>query len=182
MAQALPSKILRDLISQTPLIIDQRRDGPRFQEALSGLSTPALQAFYGRLSTEERRRFHYAANICLGYESWSRLYQELVVQETQTRLSDRLDESYAHRSKELARREELLAAERQDLEKQLMQLEAENQALRRENRALEDEVARLQNAHFGLKDQQEQTLKLIERYKGLIANLRRMLPEAAAHI
>ncbi len=182
MAQALPSKILRDLISQTPLIIDQRRDGPRFQEALSGLSTPALQAFYGRLSTEERRRFHYAANICLGYESWSRLYQELVVQETQTRLADRLDESYAHRSKELARREELLAAERQDLEKQLMQLEAENQALRRENRALEDEVARLQNAHFGLKDQQEQTLKLIERYKGLIANLRRMLPEAAAHI
>lgn len=102
-----------------------------------------------------------------------------MVQETQARLADRLDESYAYKSKELARREEMLAAERQDLEEQLMQLEMENQALRRENRGLQDELARLKNAHFGLKDQQEQTLKLIERYKPLIADLRRLLSEAA---
>jgi septal ring factor EnvC (AmiA/AmiB activator) len=182
MAQALPSKFLRALISQTPLIIDQHRDGPKFQDALSGMSTPALQAFYGRLSMEERRRFHYAANICLGYESWSRLYRELVVQETQARLADRLDESYASKSEELRQREEMLATERQDLEEQVMQLEAENLALRRENRGLQDELARLRNTHFGLKDQQEQTLKLIERYKALITDLRRLLPEAAAQL
>jgi predicted nuclease with TOPRIM domain len=122
------------------------------------------------------------ANLCLGYESWSRLFQKLVVQEIQARLADRLDESYAYKSKELAQREEMLAAESQDLEEEIMQLEAENQALCRENCELRDELARLRNARLGLKDQQEQTLNLIERNKGLIADLREFLPEAAAQL
>jgi regulator of replication initiation timing len=178
MVRVSPVRTLRDLISQTPLIIDQSRDGPRFQNALSGLSTSQLQAFYRRLNAEERRRFHYVANVCLGYESWSRLFQELVVQETQARLADRLEDAYAYKSAELRQREERLEAERQDLEEQLMELEAENQALHQENRRLREELERVRNAHLGLKNQQEQTLKLIERYKGLIADLRRFLPEA----
>ncbi len=182
MVQISPKKTLRNLISQTPLIIDQSRDGPRFQNALSGLSTPQLQAFYRHLGAEERRRFHYVANVCLGYESWTRLFKELVVQETQARLADRLEDAYAYKSAELRQREEMLEAERQNLEEQFIELEADNQALRRENRRLRDELEQMQSAHLGLKDQQEQTLKLIERYKGLIADLRRFLPQAPANL
>jgi FtsZ-binding cell division protein ZapB len=180
MQQATPLKILRELIGITPLIIDQSRDAPRFQNALAGLATPQLQRFYGRLTAEEKRRFHYVAIICLGYESWSRLYQELVIQETQARMVDRLEDTFASRSEELRQREEMLETERQSLEEQLMELEAENQALRRENSGLQEELEQVHAAHLGLKDQQEQTLRLIKRYKGLIAELRRLIPDSAA--
>ena len=63
----LQLKTIRGLISQTPLIIDPGRDASRFQNALLGLPSNKLQAFYRGLNPEERRRFHYVANICLGY-------------------------------------------------------------------------------------------------------------------
>jgi hypothetical protein len=180
MVQSPPAKVLRDLLSQTPLLIDQSRDGPIFQNALGSMPTPQLQAFYRRLGAEERRRFHYMANVCLGYESWTRLFRELVVQETQARLADRLEDAYSHKSEELRQWEEALAAERQNLEEQLMHLEVENQALRRENMRLQEELEQMRGVHLGLQGRQEQTLKLIERYKTLIADLRRLLPKSPA--
>jgi len=172
-------KTLKQLIGQTPLIIDPERDGGRFQQALEVLSTEKLRSYYQALNGEDRRRFHYVANVCLGYESWSRLYQDLVVQETQTRLTDRLEEAYAQRAKELRQREESLAAERGTLEGDLMRQEADNQALHRENLRLERELTKLQQDNQSLLRQQQQLLKLVERYKRLIQELKRFLPPSA---
>jgi len=169
-------KVIRQLIGQTPLIIDPNRDASRFQEALAALPTEKLQAFHRNLTTEERRRFHYVANVCLGYESWSRLYQELVVQETQARLTDRLEEAYAQREGELRHREKELETDRGGLEEDLMHLERENQDLRRENQHLQRDLAKLQQDHQTLQRQQQQLLNLVERYKQLLQEVKRFIP------
>ncbi len=175
--EAFHLKVLKSIINQTPLIIAQDRDGPRFQDALSALTTTKLQAFYRRLKAEERRRFHYVANVCLGYEAWCQLYRTLVVQETQERLTDRLEEAFASKSEELRQREEFLEEERHTLQQQIMQLESDNLALREENRLLHTQLQEVQQTHQTLKAQQQQLLKLLERYRQLIADLRRLLPE-----
>jgi hypothetical protein len=136
-------KTIKQLIGQTPLIVNPDRDADSFQTALAGVPTEKLQSFYRALTGEDRRRFHYVANVCLGFESWSRLYQELVVQETQARFNDRLEEAYAQKTQEFRRREEELQAERGGLEEELMQLERENLTLHRENLQLRKELATL---------------------------------------
>jgi len=178
MDDAFHLKVLRSLISQTPLIVDQKKDGGRFQAALSALSTTKLRAFYRRLKAEERRRFHYVANICLGYEAWSGLYRTLVVHDTQEKLADLFEEAYASKSEELRQREEYLEEERQSLEEQIMLLESENLALRQENLNLKEELNNLAQGHKTLKTQQQQLMTLLERYRRLIADLRRLLPDA----
>jgi len=161
-------KAIKQLIGQTPLIIDPDRDAASFQTALAALSTEKLQSFYRDLSAEDRRRFHYVANVCLGFESWSRLYQELVVHETQHRLTDRLEEAYAQKTEELRRREEELQTERGGLQEELMRLDRENLSLHRENLNLKRELADLQQTFLTLQHQQQQLLDLVERYKRLL--------------
>jgi Skp family chaperone for outer membrane proteins len=168
-------KSIRNLISQTPLIVDPDRDAKTFQAALSSIPTEKLQSFHRDLSGEGRRRFHYVANVCLGFESWSRLYQELVVQETQARLSDRLAEAYSHREEELHRREDDLLKERATLENEIMRLDGENISLRRENLHLSKELADAQQTCQNLQRQQQQLLDLVERYKHLLQELKRFM-------
>jgi septal ring factor EnvC (AmiA/AmiB activator) len=168
-------KFIKHLISQTPLIIDPSRDSSRFQEALAAIPTEKLRSFYQGLTSEERRRFHYTANVCLGYEAWSRLYDELVVQETRARLSDRLEEAIAHKEQELEKT-------RDSLEEELSRLEKENQTLLRENLKLQAELDKLQQDFQVLKGQQQKLLELVERYKNLLQEVKRFLPPENAHL
>lgn len=168
-------RTIKNIIGQTPLIIDPQRDAPRFQNALAGLSDAKLESFYRGLGSEERRRFHYAANVCLGYDSWSQLYRKLVVTTTQERLSDRMEEAYATKSRDLTRRETDLGEERLALGQQIMALETENKALRRENDQLTAELHRIREEKGLLQEQQEQMQQMVERYRRLIADLRSTL-------
>lgn len=172
-------KTLKDLVSRTPLIIDPQRDGARFQNALAGLSDSKLESFYRGLKSEERRRFHYVANVCLGYDSWAQLYKSLVVQNTQERLADRMEEAYASKAQELTRRESDLEEERLSLGEQLMALEVENKALLRENRQLTTELQKIREEKGSLQEQQEQMQQMVERYRRLIADLRSLLTKQA---
>ncbi len=169
-------KAIKQLIGQNPLIVDPDRDGDSFQNALAAVSTEKLQSFYRALTGEDRRRFHYVANVCLGFESWSRLYQELVVQETQARFNDRLEEAYAQRTEDFRRREEELQAERGGLEEELMRLDRESLALRRENLELRKELNNLQQNYQALQRQQQQLLDLVERYKLLLKEFKNFIP------
>jgi chromosome segregation ATPase len=171
-----PLKAIKQLIGQTPLIVDPDRDADSFQTALATVPTEKLQSFYRGLTGEDRRRFHYVANVCLGFESWSRLYQELVVQETQARLNDRLEEAYAQRTEEFRRREEELQAERGGLEEDLMRLDRESLALRRENLQLRKELATLQQNYQTIQRQHQQLLDLVERYKLLLQEFKNFIP------
>jgi len=175
MSSTVHLKTIKDLIGRSPLIIDPQRDADRFQNALAGLSDSKLESFYRGLSAEERRRFHYAANVCLGYDSWSQLYKSLVVTATQERLADRMEEAYAHKSQELHRRESNLEGERLNLGEQLMALEAENKALLRENYLLTTELQKIRQEKGNLQEQQEQMQQMVERYRRLIADLRSLL-------
>jgi septal ring factor EnvC (AmiA/AmiB activator) len=173
-------KAIRQLIGQTPLIINPDRDAGSFQTALAGVPTEKLQFYYRTLTDEDRRRFHYVANVCLGFESWSRLYKELVVQETQARFNDRLEEAYAQRTEEFRRREEELQAERGGLEEELMRLDREGIALRRENLQLRKELNDLQQNYHTLQRQHQQLLALVERYKLLLQESKNFIPHAKA--
>lgn len=175
MSSTVHLKTIKDLISRSPLIIDPQRDADRFQNALTGLSDSKLGSFYQGLNSEERRRFHYAANVCLGYDSWSQLYKSLVVTATQERLADRMEEAYAHKSQELHRRETDLEGERLNLGEQFMALEAENKALQRENCHLTAELQKIQEENNRLLEHQEQMQQMVERYRRLIADLRSLL-------
>uniref|UniRef100_A0A7V4G6S7 Uncharacterized protein n=1 Tax=Desulfobacca acetoxidans TaxID=60893 RepID=A0A7V4G6S7_9BACT len=170
-----PLKTIRQLMEQTPLLVDPDRDGPRFQNALAAVPTEKLQAFYLDLDAEGRRRFHYVANVCLGYESWSRLYKDLVLTATQARLSDRLEGAFAHKAAILQQREVELEATRSSLEEELMRLEGENLALRQENQELRTQLAQAQENHEALQHQQQQLLDLVERYQQMVQDLRRLL-------
>jgi Skp family chaperone for outer membrane proteins len=174
-------KAIKQLIGQTPLIVNPDRDAAAFQGALAEVPTEKLQAFYRALSGDDRRRFHYVANICLGFESWSRLYQELVVQETNARLNDRLEEAYAHRTENLRRREEELQTERGGLEEEVMRLDRENLALGRENLQLKNELENLRQSFQTLQQQQQQLLNLVERYKRLLQEVKSFIPADANH-
>ncbi|OGP71146.1 MAG: hypothetical protein A2Z73_06270 [Deltaproteobacteria bacterium RBG_13_60_28] len=175
MSSTVHLKTIKELIGRSPLIIDPQRDADRFQNALAGLSDSKLENFYRGLSSEERRRFHYAANVCLGYDSWSQLYKSLVVTATQERLADRMEEAYAHKSQELHRRETDMEGERLNLGEQLMALEAENKALLRENYLLTTELQKIRQEKGNLQEQQEQMQQMVERYRRLIADLRSLL-------
>jgi chromosome segregation ATPase len=179
MAGGSPLRTIKQLMGQTPLIIDPDRDAPSFQTALSALSTEKLQSFYRDLSAEDRRRFHYVANVCLGFESWSRLYQELVVHETQTRLSERLEEAYAQKTEAVRRREEELHTERGGLQEELMRLDRENLSLHRENQILKKELADLQQTFLTVQRQQQQLLELVERYQGLLREFKNFMSPAS---
>jgi hypothetical protein len=180
MSSTVHLKTIKDLISRSPLIIDPQRDADRFQNALVGLSDSKLGSFYRGLSSEERRRFHYAANVCLGYDSWSQLYKSLVVATTQERLADRMEEAYAHKSQELRRRENDLEGERLNLGEQLMALEAENKALLRENYQLTTELQKIRLEKGNLQEQQEQMQQMVERYRRLIVDLRSLLVKSGS--
>lgn len=168
-------KTIKNLIGQTPLIIDPQRDGNRFQNALAGLSNSKLERFYQGLSSDERRRFHYAANVCLGYDSWCQLYKNLVVTATQERLADRMEEAYANKSEDLRRRESDLEEERLALGEQIMTLETENKALLKENYQLIMELQSVRQEKGLLMEQQKQMQEMVERYRRLIADLRSLL-------
>lgn len=172
-------KAIKQLIGQTPLIINADRDATSFQNALAALPTKKLQAFYRDLSGEDRRRFHYVANICLGFESWGRLYQDLVVHETQARLTDRLEDAYAQRTEDLRRREEELQSERGGMEEEVMRLDRENLALGRENLQLVNELEDLRQSFQSLQQQQQQLLNLVDRYKRLLQEVKSYLPSEA---
>ncbi len=175
-----PLKVIKQLIRQTPLIVDPDHDAVSFQTALAALSTQKLQAFYEDLTSEDRRRFHYVANVCLGFESWSRLYEELVVQETQARLSGRMEEAYAHRTQELRRREEELQTAQGGLEAEVMRLDRQNLSLHRENQGLREDLANLQQTLAILQRQQQQLLDLVDRYKQILKEAKDfMLPAGA---
>lgn len=168
-------KTIKDLIGQTPLIIDPHRDANRFQNALAGLSNSKLEKFYKGLSADERRRFHYTANVCLGYDSWCNLYKGLVVTATQERLADRMDEAYAVKAQELSRREAEMEEERLALGEQIMILEADNQALLKENDQLTKELQKIQEERDLLEEQRTQMQEMVERYRRLIADLKSTL-------
>ncbi|MGQ9687655.1 MAG: hypothetical protein ACUVXF_02530 [Desulfobaccales bacterium] len=172
-----PLKTIKNLISQTPLIINPDWDAPTFQSALGAIPTDKLQSFYRDLSGEDRRRFHYVANVCLGFESWSRLYKELVVQETQARLSDRLAETYSHREEEVRRREEELRTELASLKKEITRLEEENLSSQRENLRLKKELTDLNQTCQHLHRQQQQLLDLVDRYKHLLQEVKRFVSD-----
>ena len=108
------------------------------------------------------------ANVCLGFESWSRLYEELVVPETQARLSGRIEEAYTHRNQELRRREEELQTAQGGLEEEVMRLDRENLSLHRDNQRLRDDLANLQQTLAVMQRQQQQLLDLVDRYKLLL--------------
>ena len=175
MTSTVHCKTIKDLISQTPLIIDPKRDANRFQDALAGLTNSKLERFYQGLSADERRRFHYAANVCLGYDSWCNLYKNLVVTTTQGRLADRMEEAYAVKAQELSRREAEMEEERLALGEQIMTLEAENQALLKENDELATELQDLRQEKGMLLNQQKQMQEMVERYRRLIADLKSTL-------
>jgi hypothetical protein len=170
-----PLKVIKDLIGQTPLIIDPQRDANRFQNALAGLSDSKLERFYQGLNSEERRRFHYAANVCLGYDSWCQLYKTLVVTITQGRLADRMEEAYAAKAQDLSRREAELDKELLALGEQIMTLEAENKALLKENYQLTMELQAVSQEKGLLETQQKQMQEMVERYRRLIGDLRNTL-------
>lgn len=172
-------KVIKDIICQTPLIIDPQRDGRRFQNALSGLSDHKLGSFYRGLNSEERRRFHYVANVCLGYDSWSQLYKSLVVTATQEHMVNRLEEAYANKAQELSRRESDLEEERLSLGEQIMALEVENKALLRENYQLSTELQKIREEKGLLEEQQKQMHEMVERYRRLIADLRSTLANSS---
>jgi predicted ribosome quality control (RQC) complex YloA/Tae2 family protein len=173
-------KAIRQLIGQTPLIVDPDRDAGSFQTALAAVPTEKLQSFYRTLTDEDRRRFHYVANVCLGFESWSRLYKELVVQETQALFNDRLEEAYAQRTEEFRRREEELQTERGGLEEELMRLDRDSIALRRENLQLRKDLNNLQQNYQTLQRQHQQLLALVERYKLLLQEFKNFIPRTNA--
>jgi cell division protein FtsB len=173
-------KAIKDLIGQTPLIIDPQRDGTRFQNALTGLSDIKLERFYQGLNAEERRRFHYAANVCLGYDSWCQLYKSLVVTVTQERVADRLEEAYAVKSQELSRREADLDKELLALGEQIMTLETENKALLKENEQLTLELQKVSKEKGFLEEQQRQMQEMVERYRRLITDLKGMLVKSGS--
>jgi chromosome segregation ATPase len=173
-------KAINQLIGQTPLIVNPDRDANGFQTALAAVPTKKLKSFYKDLGDEDRRRFHYVANVCLGFESWSRLYKELVVQETQARFNDRLEEAYAQRTQEFRRREEELQAERGGLEEELMRLDRESIALRRENLQLRRDLTTLQQNYQTLQRQHQQLLDLVERYKLLLQEFKNFIPHDKA--
>lgn len=175
MTSTVHARTIKDLINQTPLIIDPERDGRRFQNALAGLSDHKLGSFYRGLNSEERRRFHYVANVCLGYDSWSQLYKNLVVTATQEHMVNRLEEAYANKAQELTRRESDLEEERLSLGEQIMALEVENKALLRENYQLSTELQRIREEKGLLEEQQKQMQEMVERYRRLIADLRSTL-------
>ena len=175
MTSTVHAKTIKELICQTPLIIDPQRDAPRFQDALAGLSNSKLEKFYQRLSADERRRFHYAANVCLGYESWCQLYKNLVVTATQERLTDRMEEAFAAKAQELSRRESDLEEESLSLGQELMALEMANKALRRENDQLAAELQQVRQEKGLLEEQRGQMQEMVERYRLLIADLRNMI-------
>jgi len=177
-----PIKTIKRLIGPTPLIIDPQRDATRFQNALAGLSDAKLASFYQGLNPEERRRFHYAANVCLGYDSWSLLYRNLVVTGLQERLTDRMEEAYALKAQELSRREADLEEERLALGQQIMALEVEYKGLRRENEVLREENERLatelENLYQEkdlLREQKKQMEEMVQRYRSLITDLKSTL-------
>jgi septal ring factor EnvC (AmiA/AmiB activator) len=174
-------KAIKKLISQTPLIVNPDRDAHSFQTALGAVPTEKLQSYYRTLTDEDRRRFHYVANVCLGFESWSHLYKELVVQETQAIFNDRLEEAYAKRTEEFRRREEELQAERGGLEEELMRLDRESITLRRENQQLTRDLTMLQQNYQALQRQQQQLLDLVERYKLLLQEFKNFIPPAEAN-
>lgn len=171
-------KIIRQIIGQTPLIINPERDAPRFQGALAGLSDAKLESFYRELTSEERRRFHYVANLCLGYESWCKVYQNLVVQSTRERLADSMESAYASRLQELTRREADLEGDRLHAGEQIMALEAETIALRRANERLAGELQKVQGEKGLLLEQQKQMQEMMERYRRLIAELKGLLGQS----
>ncbi len=175
MTHTVHLKTIKDLISQTPLIVDPQRDGRRFQNALAGISDSRLGSFYRGLNSEERRRFHYVANVCLGYDSWSQLYKNLVVTATQEHMVNRLEEAYASKAQELSRRESDLEEERLTMGEQLMALEVENKALLRENYQLSAELQKIREDKGLLEAQQRQMQEMVERYRRLIADLRSTL-------
>jgi len=174
-----PVKTIKSIIGQTPLIIDPQRDGARFQTALTGLSEAKLENLYRNLNAEERRRFHYVANICLGYESWCHLYKILVVTATQERLADRMEEAYATKAKDLTRRESDLEEERLAMGQEIMALETENKALRRENEQLTAELQKIHDEKGLLLGQQKQMQEMMDRYRRLIAELKGLLGQSA---
>ena len=171
-------KAIKKLIGQTPLIVNPDRDAHSFQTALGAVPTEKLQSFYRTLPDEDRRRFHYVANVCLGFESWSRLYKELVVQETQAIFNDRLEEAYAQRTEDFRRREEELQTERGGLEEEIMRLDREGIALRRENLQLSKDLSILQQNYQTLQRQHQQLLNLVERYKLLLQDYKNFIPQA----
>lgn len=175
-----PLKVIKQLIRQTPLIVDPDRDAVSFQTALAALSTQKLRAFYDDLTSEDRRRFHYVANVCLGFESWSRLYEELVVQETQARLSGRIEAACAHRTEELRRREEELQTAQGGLEEEVMRLDRENVSLHRENQRLREDLANRQETLAVMQRQQQQLLDLVDRYKLLLKEAKDFMVPAGA--
>ena len=175
MTSTVHAKTIKELICQTPLIIDPQRDAPRFQDALTGLSNSKLERFYQGLNADERRRFHYTANVCLGYESWCQLYKSLVVTATQERLADRMEEAFAAKAQELSRRESDLEGERLALWEQIMTLEKANKTLLKENSQLTLELQQVREEKGLLEDQREQMQEMVERYRLLIADLRQML-------
>ncbi len=177
MSSAIHVKAIKDLINQTPLILDPQRDGRRFQNALTGLSDSKLGSFYRGLNSEERRRFHYVANVCLGYDSWSQLYKNLVVQTTQEHMVNRLEEAYANKAQELSRRESDLEEERLSLGEQIMALEVENKALLRENYQLSTDLQKIREEKGLLEEQQKQMREMVERYRRLIADLKSTLAQ-----
>ena len=131
MTSIVHTKTIKELICQTPLIIDPQREAPRFQDALTVLSNHKLERFYQGLSADERSRFHYTANVCLGYESWCQLYKSLVVTVTQERLADRMEEAFAAKAQELSRRESEMEEERLALGQELMALRSAAASARR---------------------------------------------------
>lgn len=168
-------KIIREIISLTPLIIDPKRDAPRFQEALAQLSTSKLQAFYRNLGIAEQQRFHYVANLCLGFDSWREIYKILVLKPTQERLIDRVEDLFARREEQLNQREAILEEQHLSVGTQIMHLEAENRALRRENQLLQEELATYRERCQQLAHQQTQLQELIHKYQTLVEDLRTLL-------
>ena len=51
-------KAIKQLIGQTPLIINPDRDADSFQSALAAVPTEKLQSYYRTLTDEDRRRVH----------------------------------------------------------------------------------------------------------------------------
>jgi hypothetical protein len=172
-------KVIREIINLTPLIIDTKRDAARFQDALVKLSNPKLKNFYHNLSPAEQQRFHYVANLCLGYESWQQLYKLLVVKPTQEKLLGQVETLYYLREEELVLREAALEEECLSIGTQIMGLESENLALRKRNQRLQDELASYKEHCRRLDQQKTQFQHLVEKYQKLIKELRALLAKSS---
>ena len=172
-------KIIRELINLTPLIIDTKRDAARFQDALAQLSNPKLQTFYRKLSPAEQQRFHYVANLCLGYESWQQLYKLLVIKPTREKLLGQVEDLYSLREEELLQREAALEEECLSIGTQIMALENENLALRKENQRLQEELADYKERCRRLDQQKTQFQPLVDKYQKLIKELQNLLAQSS---